>query len=147
MDKEVRDDADEEVGPFERTIFSSGRNIRNPASRFVHCSMILPLLLVLALSITSLSYFAVTDDRVGDVNLDKCSGECILYADYDEHNNCLDLSSNHACVFSIFGEVAVAVLASLLIVWMIIKASAGFHMSVDGTLGSYIRNNVHKQQP
>jgi hypothetical protein len=40
----------------------------------------------------------------------------------------MDLGSNHGCVFSIFGEVAVAVAAALLVVWMIIKTSAGFHL-------------------
>lgn len=134
---------DDEVEPFERTIFSSGRTIRNLGSRILHCCMILPLLFILALSITSLSYFAVTDENVGDVKK-HCNGKCILFADYNEHEGCIDLSSSHACVFSIFGEVAVAVLASLLIVWMIIKAFAGFHMSVYVVLytsRSYINNS------
>lgn len=132
MDRELDAPVGEEkhdVGPFESNILTGGSSIRNPGSRVVHCCMILPLLLVLSLAITSLSYFAVIDNKVGNVeHLPQGSGHCVLFGQWNGKN--ITLSSGHACVFSIFGEVAVAVLAALLIVWMIVKTSAGFYMLV-----------------
>ena len=119
-----------EVEPFEATVFTTSRSIRNPISRGVHCCLIVPLVLILAFAISSLSYFAVTHEKIGDIKHVNGHGRCILFADYNEDIQNIDLSSGHACVFSIFGEVAVAVLACLLIIWMIIKTSAGFHMLV-----------------
>jgi hypothetical protein len=119
-------DERQEVEPFEATVFPPRRwTIRNPGSRVFHCCLILPLLLVLALAITSLSYFAVTNDDVENLHLHD-NGKCVLFAQY--HKDDVDLSSGHACIFSIFGEVAVAVAAALLILWMIIKTAAGFHL-------------------
>jgi hypothetical protein len=123
-------EAEQEVEPFSGNAFTSGNTVRNPGSRVLHLFMIPPLLLVLALSVTSLSYFAVIDDKVGAGDKDYiCSGKCILFAKWNGDSLCIDLSSGHACVFSIFGEVAVAVLSALLVVWMIVKASAGFYIT------------------
>lgn len=118
-----------EVEPFQAGIFTSSRNIRNPGSRVFHCCLIVPLLLILAFAITSLSYFAVMDEEVRDLKLEG-SGKCVLFARWNKDTGYIDLNSSHACTFSIFGEVSVAVLAALLIVWMIVKTSAGFHMLV-----------------
>ena len=130
-------EAEGEPEPFSANPFASGNAVRNPGSRVLHCFMILPLLLVLALSITSLSYFAVIHEKVGATDLPCGGGKCILFAKWNGDGNngegCIDLSSGHACVFSIFGEVAVAVLSALLIVWMIVKASAGFNLLVTNT--------------
>ena len=120
----------QEVEPFDAAIVAARRGKRNLISRGFHCCLILPLALVLVLSITSLSYFAVTDGKVRDTDLPHGRGKCILFADYNEDVMGIDLSSGHACVFSIFGEVAVSVLAAFLIVWLIVKTSAGFHMLV-----------------
>lgn len=128
------DSEGERLEPFDAAVVSSRRAIRNPISRCFHCTQILPLVFILALSITSLSYFAVTDEKIGDVDLPHGKGKCVLYTRYNEDVKGLDLSSGHACVFSIFGEVAVAVLAAFLIVWVIIKTTVGFHMSVSISL-------------
>jgi hypothetical protein len=123
------EDEKQEVEPFETTVFPSTRTIRNPGSRIFHGCLIFPLLLVMALAVTSLSYFAVINERVGDIQLPNENKKCVLFASYSDSSKGLDMGSNHGCVFSIFGEVAVAVAAALLIVWMIIKTSAGFHLA------------------
>ena len=130
---EATEDERQEVEPFETTVFPPKRSIRNPASRVFHCCLIFPLALVTALAITSLSYLAVTNEEVGDLS-HTFGGSCVLYCKYNEDNNELHLGSSHACVFAIFGEVAVAVVAALLVVWLIIKTSAGFHLSVPASL-------------
>lgn len=137
MDRELDNAVGEErhdVGPFESTVFSRQSSIRNPFSRVVHCFMIIPLLLILGLALSSLGYFAVIDSKVSGVDAPPGGGHCILFADWnkDASNRAgdLDLGSGHVCVFVIFGEVAVAVLAALLIVWMIVKTSAGFYVLV-----------------
>ena len=105
--------------------------LRNPFSRVTHCFLILPLMLILALALTSLSYVAVTDSRVGDLHSRlPGDGKCVLYAKWVPDKTELHLSDGHACVFSIFGEAAVAVLAALLVLWMVIKAAAGFYAYV-----------------
>ena len=125
------EDERQEVEPFEETVFPSARSIRNPGSRIFHGCLILPLVLVMALAITSLSYFAVTNEKVQDLpEVRKHDQKCVLFAHFSDTGNLLDLGPNGGCVFSIFGEVAVAVTAALLVVWMIIKTSAGFHLLV-----------------
>jgi hypothetical protein len=56
------EDEKQEVEPFETTVFPSTRTIRNPGSRIFHGCLIFPLLLVMALAVTSLSYFAVINE-------------------------------------------------------------------------------------
>ena len=105
--------------------------LRNPVSRVTHCFFTLPLMLVLALALTSLSYVAVTDSRVEDLHSRlPGDGKCVLYGKWIHEKSELHLSDGHACVFSIFGEAAVAVLAALLVLWMVIKAAAGFYAYV-----------------
>lgn len=133
MDRELDNAVGEErhdVGPFESTTFSRQSSIRNPFSRVVHCFLIFPLLLILGLALSSLGYFAVIDDKVSGVGVASGGGHCILFADWNDDAHDLDLGSGHVCVFVIVGEVAVAVLAALLIVWMIVKTLAGFYMLV-----------------
>ena len=132
MDPELLEAEEEkhEVDPFDAAIISRKSGLRNPLSRLLHACMILPLLLVLALSITSLSYFAVTNNRIGDLKLHAGSGDCVLYATWKTREQYIKLSSGHACVFAIFGEVAVAVMAAVLILWMVVKTAAGFYMLV-----------------
>lgn len=103
--------------------------LRNPGSRVAHGCMVLPLLMIMALSLTSLSYFAVTDSRIKDIDVPG-SGDCVLYGEWKRKPSVIHLSSGHACVFALFGEVAVAVLAALLILWMVVKAAAGFYVYV-----------------
>ena len=103
--------------------------LRNPGSRVVHGCLIIPLLMIMALSLTSLSYFATTDSRIKDIDIPG-SGDCVLYGEWKRMHSEMHLSSGHACVFSLFGEVAVAVLAALLILWMVVKAAAGFYVYV-----------------
>ena len=122
------EDERQEVEPFETTVFPSRKAIHNPGSRVLHGCLIFPFLLVMAFAITSLSYFAVTNEKVGDLKLPNENDKCVLFATYTAKGGGVDLGSNHACVFSIFGEVAVAVTAALLVVWLIIKTSAGFHL-------------------
>ena len=126
MDTTV-DEENHEVEPFETTVFPTRNSVRNPVSRVFHCCLTFPVLLVMALSITSLSYLAVINEKVGDLS-DTYGGSCVLFSTYNGDGKVLDLGSSHGCVFAIFGEVAVAVAAALLIVWLIIKATAGFHL-------------------
>ena len=138
MDPELLDAEEEkhEVDPFDAAIIARKSGLRNPLSRLLHACMILPLLLVLALSIASLSYFAVTNNRIGELKLDAGagSGDCVLYATWKTREQVIKLSSGHACVFAIFGEVAVAVMAAVLILWMVVKTAAGFYMLVGSRL-------------
>lgn len=119
MEEEKHDTTD----PFTTIRRTESRGLRNPGSRVVHVALILPFVLVVVLSVTSVSYFAVTNERIGDLKDLNSDGKCILFAKFSTKS--LKLSSGHACVFSIFGQVAVGVVAALVILWLVVKAAAG----------------------
>lgn len=124
MDSEVEDEK-HDTDPFTTIRRTEGGGLRNPGSRVLHAALIVPFVLVVVLSVTSVSYFAVTNEQIGNLKGLYSGGKCVLFARWHSKSLHLILSSSHACVFSIFGEVAVGVVAALMIVWLVIKAAAG----------------------
>lgn len=97
---------------------------RNLGSRVLHALLTVAFLVVLLLAVASLSFFAVKHNQIRR-NIDSSThkGHCILYA---EHRD--DLSSNSACLFAIYSEALVALMALIFMVWLVIKTVTGIRV-------------------
>ena len=100
--------------PVQRRVFIKKRN---SFGTVLNVFLLIPLLLIMAGSITSLSLFAYENNRIhgNSVYNNDTYGYCVLFASYDESRTpAFQLGENVTCDLVVYSLVAIAVVVAVL---------------------------------